>query len=247
MNRTVAYIRYSTFKQDEARQIPIIEDRARQMGLTIDETIIDSGVSGGKDFRTRKLIDLLDTLSVGDTLLIADDLRLCRSPYQLLVIENEYVIPKGFRIVFCDTGEIIDGKPSDDSDDRQMIRTFRQYQGKKLLSYISKTSKQGIEAARAECKARHDLGLDWISKRGNVWPPGTNPFSDCGKPKVIYNVKKQSDDDWNTVCDTLIRLWKANNGNAAAVAREMNRLEFKTYRGGKWYGESVRRVIKNKQ
>lgn len=86
-NKTVyAYLRVSSDEQDVNSQRQGVEEFANSHGWTIDETITDEGVSGGKDPDKRKLGPLLEGLKKDDIIIAAEISRLGRDLYMIMDI-----------------------------------------------------------------------------------------------------------------------------------------------------------------
>jgi DNA invertase Pin-like site-specific DNA recombinase len=83
---TYGYLRVSTDRQDENNQRQGVEAKARKMGISIDEFVIDAGVSGTKEPEKRKLGGLLDKLQAGDVIIASELSRLGRSLYMVMRI-----------------------------------------------------------------------------------------------------------------------------------------------------------------
>lgn len=105
---TYAYHRFSTSSQDETEQRHIIEEYARNNGLTIDAIVKDEGVSGGVSYRDRNLYDLVQMLQRGDCLIASEISRLGRSISDINILVNEELKPRGVRLVCIKTGVDID-------------------------------------------------------------------------------------------------------------------------------------------
>lgn len=83
---TYAYYRVSTDMQDVANQRLGVETMARHRGLTIDDVIIDDGVSGTKEPGKRHLGELLQKVKRDDIILVAEISRLGRTLFMVMRI-----------------------------------------------------------------------------------------------------------------------------------------------------------------
>lgn len=81
-----AYLRVSTDKQDFENQKVGVNALAKRKGFTIDDYIVDDGVSGAKDPKKRKLGPLINKLKPGDVLLASEISRLGRELYMIMRI-----------------------------------------------------------------------------------------------------------------------------------------------------------------
>lgn len=84
--KVYAYLRVSTDKQDFENQKTGVVALAKRHNLTIDEFIVDDGVSGAKDPKKRKLGGLMHKLQRGDILLASEISRLGRELYMIMRI-----------------------------------------------------------------------------------------------------------------------------------------------------------------
>src|SRR5687767_4793173 len=78
MNRTIAYVRVSTDKQDLQNQRFEIERFCQQRGYAVDDWD-EEVVSGTVKLKDRKVGPLLQRLSTGDTLIVSEISRISRS------------------------------------------------------------------------------------------------------------------------------------------------------------------------
>lgn len=84
--KVYAYLRVSTDKQDFENQKTGVISLAKRHNFTIDEFIVDDGVSGAKDPKKRKLGGLMHKLQKGDILLASEISRLGRELYMIMRI-----------------------------------------------------------------------------------------------------------------------------------------------------------------
>ena len=83
--RCVGYLRVSTADQDVAKNKADILKLANDKRLGHVE-FVEEKVSGTKDWRKRKLGEVLETLQSGDTIIVSELSRLGRSTLQILEI-----------------------------------------------------------------------------------------------------------------------------------------------------------------
>jgi len=95
---TYGYLRVSTDKQDENNQKVGVDDKAKRMGLKIDEYIIDHGVSGTKEPEKRELGALMKKLKNGDLVIASELSRLGRSMMMVMRI-LEFCMRNGVKVV----------------------------------------------------------------------------------------------------------------------------------------------------
>lgn len=84
--KVYAYLRVSTDKQDFENQKTGVVALAKRHNFTIDEFIVDDGVSGAKDPKKRKLGGLMHKLQKGDILIASEISRLGRELYMIMRI-----------------------------------------------------------------------------------------------------------------------------------------------------------------
>lgn len=83
MSRVVAYVRVSTGKQETENQRFEIERFCAERGFT-DVEYVDEVVSGSTELHERKLGELLETLSRGDTLIVSEVSRISRRLFAVM-------------------------------------------------------------------------------------------------------------------------------------------------------------------
>ena len=83
---TFGYLRVSTDEQDAQNQTLGINDKARQLGLTISTWIEDSGVSGTKEPEDRNLGYILKKMKRGDVIIASELSRLGRKTFMVMRI-----------------------------------------------------------------------------------------------------------------------------------------------------------------
>ena len=86
--RTIGYLRVSTTEQDLEKNKADILHFANDRGLVPVEWV-EEKVSGTKDWRKRKLGEVLPTLQAGDTVIVPELSRLGRSTLQILEVMKE--------------------------------------------------------------------------------------------------------------------------------------------------------------
>jgi len=95
---TYGYLRVSRDTSDENNQKVGVDKKAEQMGLQIDEYIIDHAVSGKKEPEERQLGVLLNKLKKDDVLIASELSRLGRSLYMVMRI-LEYCMKNGVKVL----------------------------------------------------------------------------------------------------------------------------------------------------
>lgn len=96
-NRILGYVRVSTQEQDVETQKNKIREYCENHRIMIDEWI-EIEISSRKSTEARKIDELLAKLNQGDTVIVYELSRLCRSMHEMLNIVNEIVDVKKVRL-----------------------------------------------------------------------------------------------------------------------------------------------------
>lgn len=102
MNRNIAYIRTSTSKQDTDNQKLEIFEYAHAHNMPVDE-ILSIQISSGKSQVQRRIMELMDKLESGDTLIVTEISRLGRSTSEVIQLINQMLVC-GVRIIALKQG-----------------------------------------------------------------------------------------------------------------------------------------------
>lgn len=97
MNKTIAYIRASTGKQDVNNQKLEILEFARQSNLKVDE-FVQVTISSRKTSKQRRIDELLEKLVNSDTLIVTELSRLGRSTTEIITLVNE-LLKRSIRVI----------------------------------------------------------------------------------------------------------------------------------------------------
>lgn len=97
MNKTIAYIRASTDKQDVNNQRLEILEYARQKDIKIND-FIELIISSSKTTKERRIDELVQNLKDNDTLIVTELSRLGRSTSTVITLVNE-LIKKNIRVI----------------------------------------------------------------------------------------------------------------------------------------------------
>lgn len=141
--KVIAYTRISTDQQDLEKQKHLLLDYAQKQGWLIDE-FIEVAVSSKKSPRKRKINELLEKLTQGDVLLVAELGRLGRNMLETLNIINT-LSEKGIRLVFVRQPEL-----STTATHAKLLLAIYSYFAESEREYISIRTKQGLKAAKAK-------------------------------------------------------------------------------------------------
>lgn len=157
---TIAYLRFSTDKQDERQQLNTVQKYLESKGMRIDKTYMDEGISGGKSYTKRKLFDLCNNIQKGDIVVVSEVSRITRSGIsELTEIIEKYFKPNHLRLIICNVGLDVDCSEITPITELQlaMFATFAKIE-KNLIQDRTKSSlevkkKQGIKLGRPKgCK-----------------------------------------------------------------------------------------------
>ena len=97
------YLRVSTDKQDCENQKIGVEALAEKLGLTIENWIVDDGVSGTKEPQKRKLGKLLRKIKTGDVIICSELSRLGRKLFMVISI-LEHCMKIGAKVLTAKEG-----------------------------------------------------------------------------------------------------------------------------------------------
>jgi DNA invertase Pin-like site-specific DNA recombinase len=145
LGKILGYIRVSTDTQDLEKQRHLLLEYAHKHKFTIDE-MIEVEVSSRKDTKTRKIDMLLEKLSSGDTLLVAELSRLGRNMLEVLNLINA-LTEKQIKIIFIRQPEL-----STTGTHGKLLLAIYSYFAETEREFISIRTKQGLEAAKAQGK-----------------------------------------------------------------------------------------------
>jgi len=143
--KTIGYIRISTDKQDAQKQEHLLLKHAQQYEMQIDQ-FISVEMSSRKSTRERRIDELMNELTAGDKLLVAELSRLGRNMFEVIEIINR-LGQKGVEIVFVRQPELSTAGPH-----RKLLLAIYSYFAEAEREFISLRTKQGLAAARAKGK-----------------------------------------------------------------------------------------------
>ena len=169
------YIRVSTDKQDTENQKLGINEKASQLGISIDEWISDDGISGAKEPEKRLLGVLLEKVQPGDIIIVSELSRLGRKLFMImrileLLMNKEaklYSVKDGYNLDNTITSKVLAfafGLAAEIERDMIQKRTKeglarRRAQGVIVGRPIGKTSKKLLDGKEEEIKKYLNLGL----------------------------------------------------------------------------------------
>lgn len=167
MNKVIGYCRISSsVHQDLDVQKQLILEYAQRNRMIIDE-FIESEMSSRLSPKKRKIEELLEKLSKGDVLIVAELSRLGRNMIEVLNIVQE-LNEKEILIQFIRQPEL-----STSSNHGKLLMAIYSYFSETERSFISIRTKSGLETARSKGKL---LGRPRGSKsaKGSVFEPFRN-------------------------------------------------------------------------
>lgn len=147
MSKTIAYMRVSTSSQDVQSQEYELLRYAQQHGITIDE-FFRLEMSSRKSMADRKIDELLEMLSDGDTLIVAELSRLGRSLSQIVFIVDA-LLDRGVTFIAVKQGMRLNG--NQDMTAKIQVAMFG-LMAEIERDLISERTKMGIAKARATGK-----------------------------------------------------------------------------------------------
>ena len=101
------YLRVSTEQQDEENQKSGIMRWLDYMQYTVDEWVIEHGVSGKKDYKKRLLGKLMEKLKQDDWLVVSEFTRLSRETFQMYEI-CKILVDRGVHVFSVKDNQILD-------------------------------------------------------------------------------------------------------------------------------------------
>ena len=120
MNKTYAYLRVSTDKQDANNQRLEILEHARRHDLKVDE-FVEITISSRQTSKQRRIDELMEKLQSADTLIISELSRLGRSTAEVIALINELVARK-IRVIVIKQG--LDIKQNHDMQSKIVVALF---------------------------------------------------------------------------------------------------------------------------
>lgn len=142
---TIGYLRVSTDEQDLLQQEHLLLKHAQKNQMQIDR-FIRVEVSTRKSLRERRIEELLNALSSGDTVIVAELSRLGRNMFQTLDLINK-MSEMGVRLIFVRQPEL-----STTGSHAKLLLAIYSYFAEAERDFISMRTKQGMASARAQGK-----------------------------------------------------------------------------------------------
>ena len=168
------YLRVSTDKQDCDNQKIGITDLAQKLGLSIENWIVDDGVSGTKEPEKRKLGKLLKTIRSGDVIICSELSRLGRKLFMIISI-LEHCMKVGAKVL-----TVKDGYELGDNVQSKVLAFAFGLVAELEREMISKRTKEALQRRKANGKA---LGRPRGKKNArHIW---------SGKEKKIVSLLNQ--------------------------------------------------------
>lgn len=215
MNKTIAYLRISTDRQDIDVQRKEIDDYSIRNGIEIDQWI-EIEISSRKSVRDRGIDDLIAVLKKGDTLIVSELSRLARSIRQAHDITDD-LIRKKVIIHFIKQGFIA---RDDDMTTKITINAWAMA-AEIERELISSRTKQGLALAKSRGKK---LG---------------NPNLESNREKIIAKADNFAE-DLKPILTGLIRQGLTQR----KIVENLNTAGIKTARGRKWELLTLQRTMK---
>lgn len=141
----LAYIRVSTILQDVANQKLEALEYSRKHSLQIDD-YIEAEVSSRKTQKERRIEELLERLSAGDTLIVAELSRLGRSTGEVIDLVNG-MVQRGINLVVIKQGLNISQRM--DMQSKVVVAMFSLF-SELERDLISERTKQALSAKKAQ-------------------------------------------------------------------------------------------------
>jgi DNA invertase Pin-like site-specific DNA recombinase len=142
---TIGYLRVSTDEQDLLQQEHLLLKHAQKNQMQIDR-FIRVEVSTRKSLQERRIEELLNALSSGDTVVVAELSRLGRNMFQTLDLINK-MSEMGVGLIFVRQPEL-----STTGSHAKLLLAIYSYFAEAERDFISMRTKQGMASARAQGK-----------------------------------------------------------------------------------------------
>jgi DNA invertase Pin-like site-specific DNA recombinase len=215
-NRTIAYLRISTVKQDLENQTHEIERYCEAHGLKVDDWKKVT-MSSRKTPKERRIEKLLADLRKGDMLIVSELSRLGRSLSEVVLLV-EQLIKKKIRLIAIKQNLKINGSP--DPVTKAMIGLFSIF-GEMERDMISLRTKNGLAAAKAR-------GV----KLGNP------------KLKADNEKSKRKAQEWAENLRPILEGLIEKGHSQRVMVQELINARVPTRRGGKWSLVQLQNTLK---
>jgi putative DNA-invertase from lambdoid prophage Rac len=141
----LGYVRVSTAQQDVKNQRLEILEFARKENKKVDD-FIEIEISSRLSLKARRIDELLDRLSIGDSLIVTELSRLGRSTAEVIALVNE-LIHRGIHLFAIKQGIRIGGKM--DMQTKIIVTMFSLF-GDLERDIVSERTRQALIAKRAQ-------------------------------------------------------------------------------------------------
>jgi DNA invertase Pin-like site-specific DNA recombinase len=145
--RMIGYVRVSTDRQNNENQRLAVLEWANREQVRIDDWI-EAQASSRKSTAARRIDELMERVSKGDTVVAAELSRLGRSVGQIAILVAD-LVSRGIRLVCIKEHITIDGKQ--DMQSKVMVTMFSLF-AEIERDLISERTKEGLARARADGK-----------------------------------------------------------------------------------------------
>nr|WP_290908933.1 recombinase family protein [Anoxybacillus sp.] len=227
--RTARYVRVSTNKESQKmspeNQLGICDEKARELGLDINNDLIYEDKSTGTTIVDRPAIQqMLRDAQQGlfDAIIFASLSRFARDTADALDLKRKLVNVLGIRLI-----SIEDHYDSAKSDD-EFLFTITSAVNQRRSEEISLSSRRGIRQS---------------AKRGNF----TGSFAPFGYKKKIVDKKRTlvPDEETRHIVKLIFDLYTAHNMGEKAIANYLNEKNIPSPKGGKWGITTIQRILQN--
>ncbi len=146
-SRVIGYVRVSTDSQYTENQRLAVLEWANRENVAVDDWI-EAQASSRKSTAARRIDELMERVSDGDTIVVAELSRLGRSVGQIAILVAE-LVDRGIRLVCIKESITIDG--DQDMQSKVMVTMFSLF-AEIERDLISERTKEGLARARAAGK-----------------------------------------------------------------------------------------------
>ena len=221
MGKKYIYIRVSTEKQDYSQQMECIRSYFARMGIdpaSID-SIVQEKVSGTIDARERKISDLLDICTSGDTIFISELSRIARETSDTIKIVKE-CCKRDINLIECKEGALLESNTTNGN----ISLLFRAFSAEEEVTNIRQRTKSKLDDIKLEIKrtGKH------ISKAGNIITHlGREKGCDNTKANIASAIsRKLKAEEWrkNSVGFQTVKRWVLEGRSNKFILSEFNEL-----------------------
>lgn len=237
--KVYAYERFSTFRQDEQEQEVIIRSYCDRHRISIDEIVVDKGVSGKTEWTSRNLAELVAKLRAGDIVIVSEASRLSRSMSDFSEFLNKGMRKIGARIIVCNMGLDIDCGHLTAMVEMQLQMLMFAAQMEREL--ISGRTKAALDARKESAR----INGGWTSKSGAWCTHLGRQKGECTpqqQARQRQTRRTRMDSRIPEATRQILEMHRIGISNLQ-IAKKLNEQGLTTESGKVWHDTKVKRII----